>query len=590
MFHSVPQPKQPSARNRAGCLVALALMACIVWLGGSAGPAEAAAVSELLQPANLSDQQAALQPILIAKKGKKKRKRRAKKKRKKKNSDNAGGKKPASNIQNTPKNQNIQNTPKNLNTQNTPKNQNTQNTPKNQGTPDKPNTSGNTTAQNKPNNRRPTNIVCIGGRAKGGRCRCRAAAKQHQIRPSVFSCARGGATVSLPAGGPRPATSPAVAASQQATPAAAALPTFAPNEVLITVSGTTPESGDAAVAARYNIELFQRVPIALLNIRMVRYRIPDGRTVATVIAALQADPDITAPQPNYYYRHQAGTADTDTNDLQYALAKVDVISAHRLARGRGARVSIIDSGIDDTHPELAEAVAGRFNAISRSDLAPDAHGTAVAGIIRSRGTVQGVAPEAQLLSVQVFAPVGASQTPAATTFNVLRGIDWSIANRARIINMSFAGPSDPLLRRGIEAAYKRNAIIVAAAGNNGPDAPAVYPAAYEQVIAVTATDIDDRLYISANHGQYIAVAAPGVDILTPALEHAHQLQTGTSFAAAHISGIIALMLERNPKLSADAVLSALSSTATDLGAPGHDTLFGAGRADAYKSTQLVSKR
>ena len=72
MFHSVPQPKQPSARNRAGCLVAVALMACIVWLGGSAGPAEAAAVSELLQPADLSDQQAALQPILIAKKGKKK--------------------------------------------------------------------------------------------------------------------------------------------------------------------------------------------------------------------------------------------------------------------------------------------------------------------------------------------------------------------------------------------------------------------------------------------------------------------------------------------------------------------------------------
>jgi subtilisin family serine protease len=164
-----------------------------------------------------------------------------------------------------------------------------------------------------------------------------------------------------------------------------------------------------------------------------------------------------------------------------------------------------------------------------------------------------------------------------------------VSQGARVLNLSFAGPPDPLFHRAVKAAYDRRTIIVAAAGNAGPVAPPAYPAAYEEVIAVTATDSADRLYSQANHGAYIAIAAPGVDILAPSVGRAHELRTGTSFAAAHVSGIIALMLERNPQLSPETARMALIAAASDLGPPGRDDEFGAGRANAYGSLRLLEQ-
>ena len=155
--------------------------------------------------------------------------------------------------------------------------------------------------------------------------------------------------------------------------------------------------------------------------------------------------------------------------------------------------------------------------------------------------------------------------------------------------MSFAGSYDPLLEKGVAAAHERQVIMVAAAGNKGPEAPPAYPAAYSQVIAVTATDIADRLYSEANQGAYVAIAAPGVDVLVLALGHAHLIQSGTSFAAAHVSGILALLLEQQPQLTAQEALWALTAGARDLGPAGWDSRFGAGRANASTSLLLVGR-
>ena len=113
--------------------------------------------------------------------------------------------------------------------------------------------------------------------------------------------------------------------------------------------------------------------------------------------------------------------------------------------------------------------------------------------------------------------------------------------------------------------------------------PPLYPGADPSVIAVTATDPDDKLFNGANRGDYIAVAAPGVDILVPAPEGSYQVTTGTSVAAAHVSGIVALLLERNPNLSPDAIRSALMATAKPLGPKGRNKLFGAGLVDPYQA-------
>ncbi|WP_337660055.1 S8 family peptidase [Anderseniella sp. Alg231-50] len=390
-----------------------------------------------------------------------------------------------------------------------------------------------------------------------------------------------------PAAGQISDTVPASAGLPAAT--GAGVPRTVAGDVLVMMRRTAKAAEADAVARKFSLEIAGRWSLGSIDARLVRFRIRDRRTVAQVVAALRSDPRVMAPQPNYQYRAQTGGRKTPAAGLQYALSKADIISAHSLARGRGVRIAVIDSGIDVTHPDLAKAVVASFDAAGKAAIRPGDHGTAIAGIIRARGLLRGVAPEAALLNVNVFQSSGSGRPAIATTANLLRGLDWAVSKRARVINMSLAGPHDPLLRHAIIAAYRKRAIIVAAAGNGGANAPSAYPAAYAQVIAVTATDIADRVYRSANQGSYIAVAAPGVDILAPALGHAHLLQTGTSFAAAHVSGIIALIVGRAPKLTAKAVLRALSETAGDLGRPGRDETFGAGRVSAYKSLALIKK-
>ena len=153
--------------------------------------------------------------------------------------------------------------------------------------------------------------------------------------------------------------------------------------------------------------------------------------------------------------------------------------------------------------------------------------------------------------------------------------------------MSFAGPKDALIERGIAALAAKGIVMVAAAGNAGAKSPPLYPAANANVIAVSATDAQDKLFAASNRGGYIAVAAPGVDIFLPAPDEKYQITSGTSFSAAYVSGIAALMLERNPALKPDEVRAILMKTARDLGAPGRDDLFGAGEADAFAAVSAV---
>jgi subtilisin family serine protease len=129
--------------------------------------------------------------------------------------------------------------------------------------------------------------------------------------------------------------------------------------------------------------------------------------------------------------------------------------------------------------------------------------------------------------------------------------------------------------------------MVAAAGNAGPKSAPLYPAANPDVIAVSGTDAQDRLFSASNRGGYIAVAAPGVDIFLPAPDDKYQMTSGTSFSAAFVSGIAALVLERNPALRPDDVRAIVMKTARDLGTPGRDDLFGAGEADAYAAVSAA---
>jgi subtilisin family serine protease len=245
---------------------------------------------------------------------------------------------------------------------------------------------------------------------------------------------------------------------------------------------------------------------------------------------------------------------------------------------------VIDSGIDVRHPEFVNAIADSFDALGSKE-GPHIHGTGIAGAIVSHGRLMGSAPAARILAIRAFraAPNGAE----STSFVILKGLDYAAAHGAQIVNMSFAGPKDALIERGIAAVAAKGIVMVAASGNAGAKSPPLYPAANASVIAVSATDAQDKLFAASNRGGHIAVVAPGADIFLPAPDEKYQMTSGTSFSAAYVSGVAALMLERNPALKPDEIRAILMKTAHDLGAPGRDDLFGAGEADAFAAVSAV---
>jgi subtilisin family serine protease len=149
--------------------------------------------------------------------------------------------------------------------------------------------------------------------------------------------------------------------------------------------------------------------------------------------------------------------------------------------------------------------------------------------------------------------------------------------------MSFAGPRDPALAQELQIAREKGLLLVGAAGNDGPKSPPLYPGADPNVLAVTATDVKDHLFTGANQGTYVAVAAPGVDILVPAPHAGVEFTTGTSVATAHVSGVAALLLAQKPSLTPADLRAILTSTAKRLGPKGSERQFGAGLVDPLKA-------
>jgi hypothetical protein len=360
---------------------------------------------------------------------------------------------------------------------------------------------------------------------------------------------------------------------------------YVPNEVLVEVAGNVSPQTMAALMRRHRLTQLESINLQFTNTSIRRLRINDRRPAPTVVRALASE-GFTVQLNQIVSLHQASTAPATSGcDLdQYAMARMRMPEAHELANGHRVLIAVIDGGVDTQHPELAGLIVDTYDAIGHGDRI-HAHGTSIVGAIAARARLRGTAPGVHILAARAFGTRHTSMD--GTTSDIVKAIEWSMQRGARIINMSFAGDRNALIERHLNVARARGIILVAAAGNNGPTAPPQYPAALPAVIAVTATDEDDRLYRSAVRGNHIAIAAPGVNLVLPTVGGDCRITSGTSFSAAEIAGVIALMLERNPSLTPDAVRRALISTARDLGAPGMDPLFGAGLVDAHRAVMSV---
>jgi hypothetical protein len=351
-----------------------------------------------------------------------------------------------------------------------------------------------------------------------------------------------------------------------------------PDEVVIELSNSVSTQQVDALQRRFNLTRIESQAFQLTGTTLYRWRIPDRRSVTTVVRALEGDRLVAFAQPNYLFALQEDNARSEGDPAQYELAKLHLPQAHALAKGGGVLVALIDSGVDTAHPELAGAIADSFDALEVPP-APHKHGTAIAGLIAAHARLMGAAPDAKLLAVRAFDAKDAGAE--STTFDILKSIDWAATHGARIINMSFAGPADPVIHRALEAAHKKGIVLVAAAGNTGAKSPPLYPAADPNVIAVSATDAEDKIFEQSSRGPHITVAAPGAQILVAIPDAGYDVSSGTSYSAAEVSGIVALMMQHKPDLTPDQVRNILRTTAKDLGPKGPDVMFGAGLADAY---------
>lgn len=355
---------------------------------------------------------------------------------------------------------------------------------------------------------------------------------------------------------------------------------YVPKEVILEITGNPTDAQVDALARRHRLTRVESQDFPLLGSRMFRWRINDGRSVETVIRQVMTGGGVQSAHPNTRFALQQANSQP-----QYAVAKLRLVEAHTIAKGADVMIAVIDSGIDTTHPELAGVVAGSFDPLGGTATS-HAHGTGIAGAIAAHDRLMGSAPSARILAIRAFG--NATTGAESTSFIILKSLEFAAARGAKIVNMSFAGPRDALIERSLAALSDRGIVLIAASGNAGPKSPPLYPAADKHVIAVTAIDASDKLFPASNRGNHIAVAAPGAEVLLPSPEGKYQVTSGTSFAAAYVSGLAALMIERNPALKPSDVRDVLMRTAQDLGPPGRDDQFGAGKADAFGAVAAAS--
>jgi len=214
----------------------------------------------------------------------------------------------------------------------------------------------------------------------------------------------------------------------------------------------------------------------------------------------------------------------------------------KTCEGAGVKVAVIDTGIDYTHPELSGKVDGGYSAITKTSNPADyrddqGHGTHVAGTIAAKKDgkgVVGVAPQARLYAVKVLDADGSGNLS-----DVIEGIVWAAVNKMDVANMSLGAPIDSeAMKRAVRFARGSGVVIIAAAGNSGGSVG--FPGAYEDVLAVAASDSKDKLAQFSSRGPEVDLIAPGVDVLSARLGGGFASYSGTSMAAPHVAGLAAI--------------------------------------------------
>ena len=258
--------------------------------------------------------------------------------------------------------------------------------------------------------------------------------------------------------------------------------------------------------------------------------------------------------------YEAGISPTDAMPFPLSLATMNL------------RIGIVDSAVDTDHPAFATAkISSR--PFADAEQLPNYHGTAIASIIAANAApLRGLAPESELFAAAVFEQ-DETRGEIASTVSLVRALDWLLSSQVDAINLSLAGPPNRLLEVALKRISEQGVMVLAAAGNGGPMARPQFPAAYASVVAVTAVDQRGRAFRLANRGDYLDLAAPGVNLRHAVAGGGYAASSGTSFAVPFAVTAAALLKHQEPDSD---VIGRLYAAATDIGPPGRDDIYGYG--------------
>lgn len=317
-----------------------------------------------------------------------------------------------------------------------------------------------------------------------------------------------------------------------------------------------------SLAVEYGLSVADDWPMPALGVDcfVMRTRSGNGVEADGVVGRLARDARVESAQPMHAFHALA--ENKSLYELEPVAASWRLAEMHRFATGRGVRIAVVDTGVDAKHPDLAGRVALLRNFVDDAPVPAEVHGTAVAGIIAAGGTdasTIGVAPDARVLGLRACWMQRGASAARCSSFTLAKALQFAIDQHAQVINLSLSGPSDTLLARLLDVAMARGAVVVAAFDPRA--AAGGFPASLADVIAV---DSEARAGTSG-----AAFLAPGRDIPAPLPGARWGFVDGSSFAAAEVTGVVALLKELDPATPPDAVRAVLATRSrTDLGAPG----------------------
>jgi subtilisin family serine protease len=301
-----------------------------------------------------------------------------------------------------------------------------------------------------------------------------------------------------------------------------------------------------SIARNHKLTFLDGWPMPMIGVDCFIMAVPDGRSTAAAADELSHDSKVAWAEPVQLYQAQGGAA--SHNDPLYraqpAAQQWDLADLHKLATGRGIKVAVIDSGIQANHPDLSgQLIVNRNFVVGQSEV-PESHGTGVAGVIAAKSDngigIAGVAPGARLLGLRAcWQQHGAGAHTVCDGLSLAKALYFAVQDKADVINLSLSGPDDRLLRTLIEAALSRGSVVVGAYDRAKPRGG--FPASVPGVIAVT-----DGSFAAAAADVYIA---PGRDVPTTQPGGRWFLVDGSSFSAAHVSGLAALVRQRRRSAS-----------------------------------------